>query len=137
MAVRAQSAEGLAQGVRDGPRVLFHVTRTETAPDIAAKGIMRDMPVLWEGEVPAGHGKGNIFTFSNYKSALRWAFRMDWKIHEEAPGSGDVSIVAHLDDGGWSPDPHMQDFPGALTRAEPVSPEKIIGAQTFTPEVAK
>ena len=137
MTVRAQSAEGLDQGVRDGPRVLFHVTMTETAPDIASKGIMRDMPMLWPGEVAAGHGKGNIFTFSNYKSALKWAFRMDWKIHEEAPGSGDVSIVAHLDDGGWSPDPHMQDFPGALTRGEPVSPEKIIGAQTFTPEIAK
>ena len=134
MTVRSQSAEGLAQGVRDGPRVLFHVTPTEVVPDIAIKGIMRDMPMLWEGEIAPGHGKGNIFTFSNYKSALRWATKVQF---EKRLGEGGVSIIAHLDDGGWSSDPHMSPYPGALTRAEPVLPDKIISAKAHDFEMMK
>lgn len=115
------------------PTLFYHVTLSETVPEIERRGLVSDTPPNWftrtGGEMPGT--REHVYTFDNYPSALRWAGHMDWTQFNEH-GSGGVSIIAIRPSPGWEPDPWIGPLgvpPGAQRRVEWVGPEDIIEAE--------
>jgi len=72
---------------------IYHVTRTETAKEIEARGLLPMQDTNW---VQAGnkerYGDGDVFAFTHEDDAVRWAGKMDWEFNQ-GMGTGKISIV--------------------------------------------
>lgn len=124
---------------------LYHVTKTDTVPNIRAKGITGMNPTNFK---QAGNKKrygkiGEVFAMTSKKDAVRWAANWEWQLANKF-GSGLISIVTFKDD----PNTWEIDDADPLSQAGNigkwvkkkngrVTPEQIIGSEPVTIDMIK
>jgi GH24 family phage-related lysozyme (muramidase) len=113
--------------------ITYHVTRTENVAAIKKEGLQQFKPSNWANNEGERLGSGDIYAFKNYKSALGWAFKMDFDFYKGKSGSGDISILAINSNRKWATDPaEVMVAPEAVMTDRVVSADEIVGAYKVT-----
>jgi hypothetical protein len=123
----------------DGSDTLYHVTHTKYVPQITKNGL-RPMgaPSNWVQQGSGDrYGMGEIYVFTNYEDAKKWAGRMDWDFNQTI-GSGEISIITLRYPEGQDfekdeADPMSQAGQKGdwLKTYEPIGPENILNVDVF------
>jgi hypothetical protein len=123
----------------DSSDTLYHVTHTKYIPQITKNGL-RPMgaPSNWVQQGSGDrYGMGEIYVFTNYEDAKKWAGRMDWDFNQTI-GSGEISIITLRYPEGQDfekdeADPMSQAGKQGdwLKTYEPIEPENIVDVQMF------
>ena len=121
--------------------VLYHVTSTDKVKNIIKKGILPLQTSNWAKGTGERYGQGEVYSFNNFKDALRWAAKMDWEFNT-ALGSGKISIVKFKKSDNWDVDENdplsqMSNEGKWLKRMEMVKSVDILEVIPFTMDLVK
>jgi len=139
--MRREFYEGFAEA-EESPKKYYHVTHTKNVNKIKKKGLL---PLQTSNWVVSGSGEryggGEIFAFTHFNDAVRWAGNMDWTFNT-AMGSGKISVIEILDTEDWDIDEadplsQMANEGEWVKRSKMVKPESIGETQPVTTDLIK
>jgi hypothetical protein len=121
---------------------LYHVTYTNKTDAIKKKGILPMQTSNWvKTHGGERYGQGEIYAFTDYADAVRWAMKMDWEFNKSF-GTGKIAIVKFKPEGEWDVDTNdplsQAGSKGKWVKSfSSVKPQNIESIQPLTPDVAR